>query len=166
MSIAADVHSATDAMKDVFEKKKMKLEDYLKAFQCLPLQKGIFVFVGGRVAGWDILSQEEAFRIIFPKLIKSYAIDALLEEKKKKKISLKLEEEAKHFLQAAKDCQEKKYTSVGQGWDYRFEGLDKVGSAFIYNKSIIHMAFFKMSKEEKIGRMSGYKKEEDIGFKE
>jgi hypothetical protein len=45
-----------------------------------------------------------------------------------------------------------------QGWDYRFEGKDKVGSALVYRKGIIHMAFFKISKEERAGRMSGCKR--------
>ena len=52
---------------------------------------------------------------------------------------------------------EKKYTSLGLGWDFRFEGKNKVGSALVVEKEIIHMAFFKMSKEERTGRMSGYK---------
>jgi len=48
--------------------------------------------------------------------------------------------------------------SLKQGWDYRFEGKDKVGSALVYRQRIIHMAFFKMSKEERVGQMSGYKR--------
>ena len=67
-------------------------------------------------------------------------------------------EEAKRFLQEIKDCKEKKYPSSGQGWDYRFEGKDKVGSASVYRQRIIHMAFSKISKEERVGRMSGYKR--------
>ena len=156
MSESAGVHSPTGAMKDVFEEKKADLDDYMKAFQCLPHQKGVFVSVGGEVAGWDMLSRETAFEVIFPKLVKSYAMDALLEKGKKKGSSEKPTEEAKRFLQEIKDCTEKKYPSSGQGWDYRFEGKDKVGSAFVYSDKVIHMAFFKMSKEEKAGRMSGY----------
>jgi len=45
-----------------------------------------------------------------------------------------------------------------QGWDYRFEGEDRVGSALVFDDTIIHMAFFKISKEERVGRMSGYKR--------
>ena len=48
--------------------------------------------------------------------------------------------------------------SLKQGWDYRFEGKDKVGPALVYCQRIIHMAFFKISKEERVGRMSGYKR--------
>ncbi len=158
LSADAGVHSATGAMKDVFEGKKDDLEEYMKAFQCLPHQKGMFVFVGGEVAGWDMLSRESAFDIIFPKLVKSYAMDAVLEKGKKKGSSEKPAEEAKGFLEGIKECEEKKYPSTGQGWDYRFEGKDKVGSALVFDHTIIHMAFFKMSKEERAGRMSGYKR--------
>ena len=158
LSASAEIHSSTGAMKDVFEGKKDDLKEYMKAFQCLPHQKGMFVFVGGEVAGWDMLSRESAFEVIFPKLVKSYAMDAVLEKGKKKGSSKRPGEEAKRFLQEIKDCTEKKYPSSGQGWDYRFEGKDKVGSALVYSDKVIHMAFFKMSKEERVGRMSGYKR--------
>ncbi len=158
LSADAGIHSPTAAMKDVFEGKKDDLEEYMKAFPCLPHQKGMFVLEGGEVAGWDMLSRESAFEVIFPKLVKSYAMDAVLEKGKKKGSSKLAVEEAKRFLQEIKNCKEKKYPSSGQGWDYRFEGKDKVGSALVYRKGIIHMAFFKISKEERVGRMSGYKR--------
>jgi len=145
-------------MKDVYKQKETNLEEYLKAFRCLPSQKGIFVFIDGEIAGWDILSRESAFQMIFPKLVKSYAMDALLEEKKKVVTCLKPEEEARRFLQEIKDCQEEKYPSAGQGFDYRFEGMNKVGSALVVEKEVVHMAFFRTTKEEKTGRMSGYKR--------
>ncbi len=157
MSYNAGVHSPTGAMKDVFEEKKADLDDYIKAFQCLPYQKGVFVLVGGEVAGWDMLSRETAFEVIFTKLVNSYAMDAIL-EKNKKKEDVAWRETAGKFMEEIKECQEKKYASLGQGWDYRFEGKDKVGSALVFDDTIIHMAFFKMSKEERAGRMSGYKR--------
>ncbi|GAI98656.1 unnamed protein product, partial [marine sediment metagenome] len=73
MSASAGVHSPTGAMKDVYEGKKDDLGEYIKAFQCLPHQKGVFVFVGGEVAGLDMLPRDSAFKVIFPKLVKSYA---------------------------------------------------------------------------------------------
>jgi len=158
MSESAGVHSPTGAMKDVFEGKKDDLNEYIQAFPYLAHQKGILVLVNGEIAGLDILSRESAFQMIFPKLVKSYALDAILEKEKKKESSQKPLEEAKSFLEAIKDCEEKKYPSAGQGLDYRFEGKDQVGSALVYSDKVIHMAFFKMSKEERVGRMSGYKR--------
>ena len=158
LSASAEIHSPTGAMKDVYEGKKVDLEEYIKAFQCLPHQKGMFVFMGGEVAGWDMLSRESAFEVIFPKLVKSYAMDAVLEKGKKKGSGQKPLEEARDFLEGIKECEEKKYPSTGQGLDYRFEGKDQVGSALVYSDKVIYMAFFKMSKEERVGRMSGYKR--------
>ena len=57
-----------------------------------------------------------------------------------------------------KECEEKKSPSTDDGLGYRFEGQDKVGSALVSLDKVIHMAFFKMSKEERVGRMSGYKR--------
>ena len=155
---SARVNSATGAMKDVFKQKETNLEEYLEAFQCLPYQKGIFVFIDGEIAGWDILSRESSFALIFPKLVKSYAIDALLKEEKKVVTCRNPIEEARHFLEGMQDCKEGKYPSTGQGFDYRFEGEDKVGSALVVENEIIHMAFFRTTREQKTGRMSGYKR--------
>ena len=85
-------------------------------------------------------------------------MNAVLEKGKKKGSSQKPAEEAKGFLEGIKECEEKKYASLGQGLDYRFEGQDKVGSALVSLDKVIHLAFFKLSKEERIGRMSGYKR--------
>jgi hypothetical protein len=85
-------------------------------------------------------------------------MDAVLEKGKKKESSQKPVEEAKSFLEGIKECEEKKYPSTGEGLDYRFEGEDRVGSVLVYSEKVIHLAFFKLNKEERIGRMSGYKR--------
>jgi hypothetical protein len=158
LSRAANVQSTTGAMKDVFEQKKDTLEDYIKAFRFVPSQKGIFVFVDGEIAGWDILSRETAFEELFKKLIKSYAMDALIKNRGKITISRNPIEEARRFLEEVKECQGKKYPSTGLGEDYRFEGSGKVGSALVVEKQVIHMAFFKTGQKEQVDPMSGCRK--------
>ena len=70
----------------------------------------------------DMLSRESAFEVIFPKLIKSYAMDAVLEKEKKGSSKMPMEE-VKRFLQEIKDGKENKYPSTEQGWDYLFISL-------------------------------------------
>jgi len=41
-------------------------------------------------------------------------------------------------------------------WDYRYEGKQVVGSALLYRKKVIHMAFFMVTEGEKVGPMAGY----------
>ena len=83
MSRDAGAPSQTGAMRDVFEKRAAELDDYIKAFACLPGQKGLIVFIGGEAVGFDCLSRDNAFAGLFPKLVKSYAMEAWLAGRKK-----------------------------------------------------------------------------------
>jgi len=53
---------------------------------------------------------------------------------------------------------EKKYESIGNGWIYRFEGEQVVGSALIYRRRVIHMAFFRVTEGEKAGSKASYRR--------
>jgi len=151
-AMEADFHSPTGAMRDVFESKENDLKGYLDAFQYVPHQKGIFVMVNGKVAGFDILSLSSAYEIIHPKLVKSYAMDALLQEKENGEgASI---DKAKSFIKEATECEEKKYESVGHGRDHRFEGKRVVGSSLVYQEKVIHMAFFRIDGADRVGTIS------------
>lgn len=146
------VPSATGAMNDVYQAKGADLEGYLKSFRLANGQKGILVFVDGRPAGMDFVSREAAFATLFPKLVKSYAMEAMvLTERRKhgrgkddaaKAMAKPSADEAREFLKRAAASEEKKYESVGLGWAYRYAGTDVVGSALAFNESVVHMAFF------------------------
>ena len=148
----ANVRSTTGAMRDVYESRENDLKDYLEAFQCVPRQKGIFVMVNGAVTGFDVISFESAYEVIHPKLVKSYAMDALLS--KSGKNGDPSVEKARAFVEETSRCEEKKFKSVGHGWDHRFEGKGLVGSSLVHQEKVIHLAFFKMNQEERIGRIS------------
>ena len=152
LSRAADVDSRTGAMRDVFESKEDDLKGYLDAFQYVPHQKGIFVMVNGKVAGFDILSLSSAYEIIHPKLVKSYAMDALLQ--KKKRADEASIDQAKSFIKGTTKCEEKTYESIGHGWDHRFEGRMIVGSSLVHQEKVIHMAFFRVDKSERARTIS------------
>ncbi len=108
--------------------------------------------VNGRVAGLDVISLESAYEIIHPKLVKSYAMDALLE--KRKDHEAPSSERARAFLEEARLCNETKFKSVGHGWDHRFENKHMVGSALVHEDQVIHLAFFEVDESERIGRIS------------
>jgi hypothetical protein len=152
------VVSSTGAMRDVYDAKGTDLEGYLKSFRLAEGQKGILVFVDGRPAGLDFVSREAAFATLFPKLVKSYAMEAmLLGERRKhgrgkgdaaKAPAKPSADQAREFLKRAAGCEEKKYESVGQGWSYRYAGPGIVGSALAFNEMVVHMAFFSVDEAE------------------
>lgn len=152
MSAEAAVESSTGAMKDVFEERSKDLNEYMKAFEYVPKQKGILVFFDGEVVGFDMVSKDSAYQELHQKLVKSYAMEAvLLKNGKSVKFGTK---KAKAFIEEITACKGNKYESVGCGWDHRFEGKEIVGSALVYGKNVIHAAFFKMTEDEKTGPIS------------
>ncbi len=153
MSGNAKVHSSTGAMKDVFESREKDLDDYINAITLMPAQKGIMVMINGALMGFDVLSSDTAYAKLHQKLLKSCAIEALLDRKKKTIVPIPAI--AKGFLQDIITCDETKHKSVGLGYDYRFEGKEKVGTALVHEDKVIHMAFFTLAESDKIGWMAG-----------
>ena len=115
-------------------------------------QTGIIVFINGKVEGFDIVSLNSAYKDIHPKLLKSYAIDSILDRKGKN--SKQSVDKAKMFIKKAIKCRGKKYESRGLGLDYRFDANKAVGSALVYSGKVIHTAFFSISESEKTGHIS------------
>ncbi len=147
------VASDTGAMKDAFESKARDIDEYLGKFACLPGQKGLLVLIDGKTAGLDWVSLEGAYAALHPKLVKSYAMEAIALGGKD--WTAGAEGAPRAFLAEALACTGSRFKSVGHGWDFRLEGKGMVGSALVYNKALVHAAFFRVTEAEKAGHMSG-----------
>ncbi len=170
MGIAAGVKSSTGAMRDVFTARQSDLDHYLKSFRVVEKQKGMLVVLDGRAVGLDFVSRPEAFANLFPKLIKSYAMEAMLSAgtkgKKGRKAKKKANrdenretetlsiEEAQAFLDAAAGCDEQRYDSVGMGSYFRYAGSAMVGSALAVEDKVVHMAFFRVAETGEAARIN------------
>jgi len=147
------VLSSTGAMKDAFDSRAVDIDEYLGTFACLPGQKGLFVLIDGRAAGMDMVSLDSAYASLHPKLVKSYAMEAVaLGGRDGKPVP---EGAPRTFLTEALACTGQRFKSVGHGWDFRLEGRGMVGSALVYNGALIHAAFFRVTEAERAGHMSG-----------
>lgn len=162
MEIVAGVQTSTGAMKDVYEAKTADLEAYLKAFTCGAEQKGILVMIGGAVVGFDFVSREKAFATLFPKLLKSYAMEAWILGRKETAgqgavgaSAVPNLDKAKEFMTFLERCEQKTYPSVGLGTDVRFDGAGIIGSALVLDDKLVHMAVFSATDTEKAGNMAG-----------
>jgi hypothetical protein len=147
------VASNTGAMKDAFDSRATDIDEFLVKFTCLPRQTGLLVLIDGRVAGMDMVSLESAYAGLHPKLVKSYAMEALASRGADGAIVRDGAPQA--FIAEALACTGQRFKSVGHGWDFRLEGKGMVGSALVYNKALIHAAFFRVTEAEKAGHMSG-----------
>ncbi|MBI4699244.1 MAG: hypothetical protein HY758_10180 [Nitrospirae bacterium] len=159
MAETEDVRSQTGAMKDVFEKRKHDLDEFLKALTHNPHQQGLLVFINGKVAGLDIIPNEKAYKILHSKLVKSYAMDAILLRKKTGNGNQL--DNAASFLDEVRTCREEKHKSVGYGWDYRFQGERVVGSNLDHQLEVIHASFFRVDESDQTGRISNFSRRRD-----
>lgn len=69
--------SPTGAMTAVYEKHAVPVEQYVDAFNCDPLQAGVMFVIPGSCIGVDLFDNPATLRRLFPKLVRSYALDAL-----------------------------------------------------------------------------------------
>ena len=146
------VSPVTGAMKDVLEAKQEDLDAFLEHLPIVADQNGLIVLVNGKVVGLDMVSCPAAFRMLHPKLIRSYVMDALTEKPVMAKETPR--DMAAAFLKKIPQCEEQPFDSIGYGRDYRYEGKKIVGSALVHENTVIHMAFFQITETEKAGYMS------------
>jgi len=140
MASEAGVSSETGAMRDVFLARMPDLDELLLQFRIQPEQCGLMAAADGDILGFDIVPRSEVYAVLHSKLVRSYAIDAMLAGLKSgTPVSA---EGAKAFLLATSATEVKHYKSVGLGYDYRYSGEGMVGSAIALESGIAHTAFF------------------------
>lgn len=176
MSDEMKVKSQTKAMNDVYTTFDEDLEEYIINLPVISDQSGIFVFIDGKIAGFDIFSQPDTYSKLHSKLIKSYCMDALRKElirknknaekspnakKEQNELPIASIERAKYFLEETKLCNESCFKSAGLGDDCRYEGQFIIGSALLYSDTVIHMTFFKnddpCAAKNQSGNMQSYR---------
>lgn len=139
--------SRTGALQDIFKGNENKIGDYVNQFPILKGQKGIMVFLNGKPAGFDFLSQEEAYASLHDKFIRSYAFDALYDSGKNGENDLQIE--GYKFIHSLAECEETTHQPVGMGTDYRYQGRNIIGAALNDKNEVIHLNASRIEEEEK-----------------
>ncbi len=155
--------SPTLAMGDVYRACQDDLRQCDRIFKPVINQFGLVVFIGGRPAGLDIVSLASAYSKLHSKLVRSYALEALLDAPasdlpgkgkaaRAHRSTLRApnlsgstySEFAKAFLADIIAAREHRFPSVGHGTDYRYRSKGLAGSALVHANEVIHAAFFRL----------------------
>ena len=143
-------------MNAVFESREQEIQAAIKAFPCLPGQKGLLVSIQGRIAGCDTLSSSDAYEKLHGKLVRSYVLDTLLEPSRESAVVE--ESHVQSFLQGIIRCKEERFSSVGCGESLRFENGEIAGAALVYDTTVVHLTAFRSepgeNRVEKAHRMA------------
>ncbi|WP_146033019.1 ARPP-1 family domain-containing protein [Geothermobacter hydrogeniphilus] len=150
-----DISSETGAMRDAYEARQEDLEKYVRAFADIRDVNGIAVFLEGKLAGLDFISYRPAMNDLLPKLIGSYAMDALCEEENGRREPDP--GEVQSLLSRIGRCALEVQKSEGVGDDARLDGPDLQGAALIALNTVIHLsAFIKADEKSFKGGMSSF----------
>ena len=141
MARKAKVHSRTGAMKDIFSAREKAMDEYMHAFPLQPGQQGILVYMDDQPAGMEFLSRPESYARIHEKLLRSYVLEALIDDEAPPARAAGAERPAE-FIQRVLFAHDEAYPGVGLGTEHRLEGPDLVGSALVHEGLVVHLACF------------------------
>jgi hypothetical protein len=140
--------SPTSAMSDVFKAHADSLHQCAQSFPLLIDQIGLLAIIDGKAAGLDLLSLSTAYAKLHPKLIRSYALESLLETKYVPISQEPAWDRAKAFLADIQAVPATPFFSVGHGTDLRFHAMGLIGTALVHENEVIHAAFFSLDEQD------------------
>ena len=144
-------------MSDVYKARDEDLRKCDEIFKPVANQVGLLAFIGSRPAGADLVSLTSAYAKLHPKLVRSYTLEGLLDDKVKSATANGVTARAKEFLAEIASAEERQFASVGHGTDYRYKGKALAGTALVHENEVIHAAYFRLDDNEQPERTASYR---------
>jgi hypothetical protein len=148
---AARLHSvsATSAMEQMFTAHAASIDTYLQACSPVDGQIGALFAIDDRIVGFDLFDDAATCRKLLPKLVRSYAIDALdmrnasaSPQKRQARDGRALAQLVHGFLASIAASPQRRAPAVGLGEDLRLSGNGLVGAALIVADRVVHLSGF------------------------
>jgi hypothetical protein len=131
-------HSGSSAMRDTFVQKQHELEEFVKALPIQETQQGMIVLINGVPVVGDFLIHPYNYANVHEKLIKSAALEALLEGQRTV-YPIELMVEATNLISAVAKTNETYHPGVDLGENLVYEGETVSGSALVFEDEILHL---------------------------
>ena len=136
--------SATAAMSDIYERYTKRIDAYVGAFAAIDRQVGAVLTINGNIIGFDLFDSPGTFKKLLPKLVRSYALDAIDTDTKKAAASCR--EPVEELLLAITQAEAKTFPAIGEGIDVRFTGPNLTGAGLIVNGRVVHLGAFRIER--------------------
>jgi hypothetical protein len=132
--------SDTSAMSAMFEKLDTPIEAFVTAFPPLDHQVGAMFFINGAEAGFELFDAASTWRKLAPKLVRSYALDAL--DRRGRPSRHRARRAPGAFAKAVGSTPVSVFPAIGEGNDVRLTGTDVAGAALVAGGRVIHLSAF------------------------
>lgn len=131
-------------MNDVFKSCEDDLRQSAEVFRCVPGQIGLLAFTNDRPVGFDLVSLGSAYASIHNKLVRSYALESLRVARGPDAPAQEFDGMAKSFVDRVAATGERRFPSVGCGFDCLYRGEALAGAVLVHADEVIHMACFQL----------------------
>lgn len=132
--------SPTGAMRDTFDRHRDDLDKAVAALHPLPGQVGALFAVHGRFTGLELFDKPATLAALFPKLVRSYALDAIAFDARRRSRDAPPDADPAAFLHAVGSLRAESYPAVGLGTELRLEGAGLHGAALVVNDALLHLS--------------------------
>jgi hypothetical protein len=133
--------SPTFAMFDIYETYTKRIDEYAGAFTASDRQVGAAFAINGEVIGFDLFDSSATFKKLLPKLVRSYALDAI-ESAEKNSLSGLSAVAVKELLLSVTKAEAKTYPAVGEGMDVRITAPNLTAAGLVAKGRIIQLSGF------------------------
>ena len=130
--------SPTQAMAAMYDSHAVSIEAYLRAFAWTERQAGVLFAIGGRPLGVDLVDCADTMRKMYPKLLRSYALDAVEAQRS----APAGKSDATEFLARVGNATPMTQPAIGMGKDVRLTGHGISGAALWAEQRYIHVCAF------------------------
>lgn len=135
--------SDTGAMRDAYAERQDDLARAEERFRCPEDNAvGVVALVGGRAACADVFDQADTLRGYWPRLVRSYALEALGAA-----VAPPSTDSARRLLHRPLKAERTAFRSPGLGQDVRINGNGVVGAALVCDEVAIHTAPFRRRRD-------------------
>jgi len=142
-------NSPTARMTDTFEENQGRLDDYVRNLPCVEGQVGAVFALTGRLSCVELFDSAETLKTMWPKLVRSWALDALPVADQPHEVQPVADAQA--LLEEIANAQASKHEALGLGTDLRFEGARLNGGALIHEKKLVHLCVFRSGTSDDSG---------------
>jgi hypothetical protein len=132
--------SDTGAMSAMFKDRERELDRSVAAITADDDQVGAAFCIGDRLAGIELFDQPSTLRALLPKLVRSYAMDAI--EVTDDSHAVPDVDAVKNFVRDIARSNKEVRRGVGLGEDVRLSAPTLVGGALVFEGRVVHLSAF------------------------
>ncbi|HSH46452.1 MAG TPA: DUF6569 family protein [Longimicrobiales bacterium] len=131
-------HSATDALDDVYQAARPRLEELQARFHAVEGQVGLVAFLGNTPAGADVLDNADTYAKVHNRLVRGYLFEALESPSAGNGVTMK---KAVQFVAGMREVERRPLPTVGRG-QYRALAGAMVGGELAVDGRVVHVSAF------------------------